>query len=122
MCVCVHVHAPDLSFNNIEVIQGLEKLRNLQDLSLAHNRIRSLDHTLSSLPRLQVLSLGYNLLEGLDLVRGFRDYPALQSLTLRGNPLASEEGYPSFVMAYIPSLVYLDFCMIIDPEVQDGCH
>lgn len=112
----------DLSFNNIEVVQGLEKLHCLRDLSLAHNRIRSLDHTLSTLPRLQVLSLGCNLLEGLDQVRAFREYPALQSLTLRGNPLASETGYPGFVMAYVPSLVYLDFCMVMEPEVRDGCH
>ena len=57
----------DLSFNNIEIIEGLSSLRKLRDLSLAHNRICKLDG-LDGLHRLQVLSLGHNCLEDLEQV------------------------------------------------------
>lgn len=49
----------DLSFNNIEAIEGLDTLINLEDLSLSHNRISKID-SLDPLVNLQVLSLGNN--------------------------------------------------------------
>lgn len=49
----------DLSFNNIEAIEGLDTLVNLEDLSLSHNRISKID-SLDPLVNLQVLSLGNN--------------------------------------------------------------
>lgn len=50
---------PDLSFNNIEAIEGLDTLVNLEDLSLFNNRITKID-SLDALVKLQVLSLGNN--------------------------------------------------------------
>lgn len=50
---------PDLSFNNIEAIEGLDTLVNLEDLSLFNNRISKID-SLDTLVKLQVLSLGNN--------------------------------------------------------------
>lgn len=50
---------PDLSFNNIEAIEGLDTLVNLEDLSLFNNRIAKID-SLDALVKLQVLSLGNN--------------------------------------------------------------
>ena len=50
---------PDLSFNNIEAIEGLDTLVNLEDLSLFNNRISKID-SLDALVKLQVLSLGNN--------------------------------------------------------------
>lgn len=50
---------PDLSFNNIEAIEGLDTLVNLEDLSLFNNRISKID-SLDALAKLQVLSLGNN--------------------------------------------------------------
>lgn len=47
-----------------------------------------------------------------------RQFSKLQTLSLKGNPLATNASYHSFVIAYIPSLVYLDFRMIMDEEVQ----
>lgn len=105
----------DLSFNNIEVIAGLDKLVSLRDLSLAHNRIRQVEH-LDSLRQLQVLSLSSNLLEELGNVEYLRQFKHLQSLALKGNPFASNEHYEHCVIAYIPSLHYLDFRMILDAE------
>ena len=58
---------PDLSFNNIECIKGLQSLEYLQDLSLSHNRIKVIEN-LEGLHRLQVLSIGYNSLESVDNV------------------------------------------------------
>lgn len=52
-------HPPDLSFNNIEAIEGLDTLVNLEDLSLFNNRISKID-SLDALVKLQVLSLGNN--------------------------------------------------------------
>lgn len=49
----------DLSFNNIEAIEGLDTLVNLEDLSLFNNRISKID-SLDALVKLQVLSLGNN--------------------------------------------------------------
>lgn len=49
----------DLSFNNIEAIEGLDTLVNLEDLSLSNNRISKMD-SLDALKKLQVLSLGNN--------------------------------------------------------------
>lgn len=54
----------DLSFNNIEAIEGLDTLVNLEDLSLFNNRITKID-SLDCLVKLQVLSLGNNQLNDL---------------------------------------------------------
>lgn len=60
---------PDLSFNNIEVIKGLDSLVNLEDLSLFNNRISRID-SLDALGKLQVLSLGNNQIDNIMNVSG----------------------------------------------------
>lgn len=57
----------DLSFNNIEVIEGLDKLTKLEDLTLYNNRISILEN-LDNLKDLHVLSIGNNSLENLEQV------------------------------------------------------
>lgn len=57
----------DLSFNNIEKIEGLDKLVNLQDLSLFNNRISVIEN-LDTLLSLQILSIGNNFIPELDSV------------------------------------------------------
>jgi len=57
----------DLSFNNIEVIEGLDKLTQLEDLTLFNNRIQHLDN-MDTLTKLHVLSVGNNDLKELDNV------------------------------------------------------
>lgn len=51
-------------------------------------------------------------------VRYLRHFPRLQSLALAGNPLASQEHYVHYVIAFVPSLVYLDFRMVMEEEVR----
>lgn len=57
----------DLSFNNIDVIEGLDKLPKLQDLTLYNNRISAIEN-MDNLAQLHVLSLGNNDLEKLENV------------------------------------------------------
>lgn len=58
----------DLSFNNIEVIEGLDRLTQLTDLTLFSNRITRIEN-MDTLKELQVVSFGNNLLKSLDNVR-----------------------------------------------------
>ena len=68
VCVCTPcLLSPDLSFNNIEEVTGLEELVSLQDLSLAHNRLTDIGG-LDSLSQLQSLSLASNKIQDLDHV------------------------------------------------------
>lgn len=57
----------DLSFNNIEVIEGLDKLTKLKDLTLYNNRILKIEN-MESLTNLHVFSVGNNSLKQLDNV------------------------------------------------------
>ena len=66
MFVCLK----DLSFNNIEVIEGLETLVKLRDLTLFNNRITRIEN-MDTLTNLHVLSIGNNNIKGLENVREF---------------------------------------------------
>lgn len=56
----------DLSFNNIEVVEGLGQLTKLEDITLYNNRISRLEN-MDTLVNLQVLSVGNNDLNQLEL-------------------------------------------------------
>lgn len=109
----VHLVWLDLSFNNIEVIEGLDTLVKLQDLSLYSNRISKIEH-MDTLQELQIFSIGKNNLTILEDVVYLRRLKSLQTLNLSGNPFCSEEHYTLFVVAHLPSLVYLDFKLVRD--------
>uniref|UniRef100_G3W306 Dynein regulatory complex subunit 3 n=1 Tax=Sarcophilus harrisii TaxID=9305 RepID=G3W306_SARHA len=101
----------NLSFNNIETIEGLDTLVNLEDLSLFSNRIVKMD-AMDSLVKLQVFSIGNNMIDNLLNVIYLRRFTYLRSLNLAGNPICEDEEYKLFVTAYLPDLVYLDFRLI----------
>ncbi|XP_066054352.1 dynein regulatory complex subunit 3 [Chamaea fasciata] len=107
----VHLLWLDLSFNNIEVIEGLETLAKLQDLSLYSNRISKIEH-MGTLQELQIFSIGKNNLTILEDVVCLRRLKNLRTLNLSGNPFCSKEHYRLFVVAHLPSLVYLDFKLV----------
>ncbi len=57
----------DLSFNNIEYVEGLDNLTKLRDLTLYNNRISELEN-MDSLTELHVFSAGNNKLSQLENV------------------------------------------------------
>ena len=106
----------DLSFNNIEVIEGLSSLVKLKDLSLAYNHIKTIEN-MDGLP-LQVLSIGNNLIDRLDELSYLRTFPQLKAVTLAGNPVASDDNYQPFLLAHLPALVYFDYRLVSDEAVS----
>ncbi|NWT17985.1 DRC3 protein, partial [Vireo altiloquus] len=113
----VHLVWLDLSFNNIEVIEGLDTLVKLQDLSLYSNRISKIEH-MDTLQELQIFSIGKNNLTVLEDVVYLRRLKYLRTLNLSGNPFCNQEHYRLFVVAHLPSLVYLDFKLVRDSTVR----
>ncbi|GAA56145.1 leucine-rich repeat-containing protein 48 [Clonorchis sinensis] len=110
----------DLSFNNIQAITGLEKLVNLEDLSLYSNRIQRLEN-LDTLRKLEVLSIGRNKLTDSEDLIYLRKFPALRSLCLHGNPLCDKDGYLLIVNAFLPKLVFLDYKRI-DEKLKEQAY
>ncbi|VDP20879.1 unnamed protein product [Echinostoma caproni] len=84
----------NLSFNNIEKIEGLDKLENIEDLTLYNNRIAQIEN-MENLKKLQLIYL--------------RRFPSLQSVCLRGNPFCEEPDYGYFLHAFLPQLLYVDY-------------
>ncbi|XP_042293758.1 dynein regulatory complex subunit 3 [Sceloporus undulatus] len=109
----VHLVWLDLSFNNIEVIEGLNALVKLQDLSLYNNRISKIEN-LDTLQELQVFSIGNNNINTLENMIYLRKFKNLRTLNLSGNPVCDNELYATFIAAYLPDLVYLDFRLVDD--------
>ena len=111
----------DLSFNAIASLEGLAALTRLTDLSLYNNRITEVSG-LSACTSLQCASLGNNLVEDLlATVLLLRKMPALEVLTLEGNPLCKQgEGgrdmYRPYCFAFCPRLKYLDYQLVTDAE------
>lgn len=95
----------DLSFNNIEKIEGLETLVNLTDLSLHHNQIHTLEG-LDALTKLDVLSIGDNQLETLEgaPVLYLRQFKSLRSINMSGNAMCDDPNYEPYVVAFLPTL------------------
>ncbi|NXC23780.1 DRC3 protein, partial [Campylorhamphus procurvoides] len=113
----VHLVWLDLSFNNIEIIEGLDTLVKLQDLSLYSNRVSKLEN-MDALQELQIFSIGKNNLTNLENVAYLRRLKNLRTLNLSGNPLCDDEQYMLFVVAHLPTLVYLDFKLVRDATVR----
>ncbi|RXN02080.1 Leucine-rich repeat-containing protein 48 [Acipenser ruthenus] len=92
---------PDLLFNSIEVIEGLDGLVKLEDQSL-FNRICETANT-DTLYSLQLIYL--------------RRFKRLHSLNLAGNLIYEDENYKISIAAYRSELVYLDFRLV--DEIQE---
>ncbi len=121
----------DLSFNKIKKLENLAPLTKLKDISLFNNEITILEE-LHNLPSLQCCSLGNNLISSIDSILYFRQCPALEALTLEGNPLCrppegsganARDAYSIFCYAFLPKLKYLDYQLITASErasARDG--
>eukprot|EP00730_Choanoeca_flexa_P015410 TRINITY_DN7071_c0_g2_i1.p1 TRINITY_DN7071_c0_g2~~TRINITY_DN7071_c0_g2_i1.p1 ORF type:complete len:540 (+),score=114.86 TRINITY_DN7071_c0_g2_i1:14-1633(+) len=102
--------ALDLSFNQIEVIEGLDKLVKLKDLTLHENRICKLEG-LDTLTALEVLSIGNNKLASLEEapLLYLRNFANLACLNAAGNPMCTDPRYESYTVAFLPTLKFLDY-------------
>lgn len=122
-----HLEWLDLSFNRIKKIEGIAHLTRLTDLSLYSNDI-SVVEGLDTLTALQYLSLGNNALANINTVLAFRSLPALEALTLEGNPLCkpvegSRDSYSVWAAAFLPRLKYLDARLVTTADkaaARDG--
>eukprot|EP00933_Yihiella_yeosuensis_P067622 TRINITY_DN7255_c3_g1_i1.p1 TRINITY_DN7255_c3_g1~~TRINITY_DN7255_c3_g1_i1.p1 ORF type:complete len:570 (-),score=150.06 TRINITY_DN7255_c3_g1_i1:148-1806(-) len=101
----------DLSFNNIREIEGLEELHNLLDLSLYHNQIEEIKG-LDGCPNLNILSLGNNQIKDLKQIDYLRKFHNLRCVCLDGNKVCNHDSYNQHVLAYLPTLKYLDYQLI----------
>mmetsp|Transcript_89625 Transcript_89625/g.254056 ORF Transcript_89625/g.254056 Transcript_89625/m.254056 type:complete len:561 (-) Transcript_89625:210-1892(-) len=112
----------DLSFNNIREIEGMERLCNLTDLSLYHNQIEEIKG-LDGCPQLNILSLGHNNIKDLKQIDNLRKFQNLRCVCLDGNKVCQNDSYNQHVLAYLPTLKYLDY-MLIDrkaiTQAQEG--
>ncbi|KAG3026217.1 hypothetical protein PC128_g1700 [Phytophthora cactorum] len=119
----------DISFNAIASIQGIERLKFVQELHLAFNRLDDVS-VLEFCPRLVRVNLSGNrlmntkgletleYLENLDISDNLIEFPEalralslnqnLTHLTIRGNPLSQKPGYHVPMLDMIPSLIILD--------------
>merc|ERR1712185_189991 len=67
---------------------------------------------MDTLNKLQVLSLGNNLMASLDALMYLRPKKALQAVTFVGNPFCQEVEYRAYVLAHLKYLKYLDYRLV----------
>lgn len=49
-----------------------------------------------------------------------RQFGKLKSLNLSGNPLCHDQKFLQFICAYLPNLVYYEYCMIQDDQRREA--
>jgi hypothetical protein len=105
----------DLSFNQIEVIEGLDKLTKLTDLALYSNNIKTLSG-LDHLANLNVLSVGRNQIEEHETAIRYLSHLSnkLEVLKMADNkfPAHAKDDYEMFAIAFLKNLKYLDYELI----------
>lgn len=101
------------------MIEGLEHLTKLEDVTLFNNRISRIEN-MDSLTALHVFSIGNNDIRELDNIIYLRRFKNLQTLNLSGNPICSLEEYKQYLMAHIPKLEFLDYRLTDPTAVSIG--
>nr|CAD7437499.1 unnamed protein product [Timema bartmani] len=117
----VNLRELDLSFNNIEKIENLEELVKLEILLLFENRISVIEN-INTLTELMIFSIGNNRIDSWDNVIYLRQFSALRSLNMAGNPCAEKLNFRSYVCAFLPNLTYYEYKMITLTERNDACQ
>uniref|UniRef100_H3HC05 U2A'/phosphoprotein 32 family A C-terminal domain-containing protein n=1 Tax=Phytophthora ramorum TaxID=164328 RepID=H3HC05_PHYRM len=119
----------DMSFNVIASIHGIERLKFVQELHLAFNRLNDVSALefcprlvrvnlsgnrlmytkgLETLEYLETLDISDNLIESPEALRPLSLNQNLTHITIRGNPLSQKPGFHVPMLDMIPSLLMLD--------------
>lgn len=87
---------------------GLSKLVSMKELRLNHTGMNSVPHGLVSMRRLRILELGSNTIETFEDIKVLSSLKSIWQLNLKGNPLASVDGYSDRIRAILPQIDVLD--------------
>lgn len=128
----------DISFNQIEVIEGLETLVNITDLCLTHNKISKIEN-LDTLVNLEIFSIANNdistteqVITGCCLANFFhwhahvlqlqtlRKFEKLRVVNFQNNPVERDPEYQPVLLAFLKHLKYLDFRLVDEAKVPRG--
>lgn len=116
----------DLSFNCITQVENLGMLANLTDLILFNNKIETINfNNLKGLKKLNILSISNNRLSDLmELLRALKPIKTLEVLTIKGNPLTTDNEAKNYIIANLTQLKYLDYVFIDEQmrNVPDECR
>lgn len=109
--------------NNLRAMPNLYTLgRHLRMLDLSRNGIENLPYSESvwaHFSALQVLFLHDNNIKQPRTILCLFACPALQHITLKGNPIAQENRYRQLILARIPQLLAIDEFVIADAEQHE---
>ncbi|PGH19546.1 U2 small nuclear ribonucleoprotein A' [Polytolypa hystricis UAMH7299] len=109
--------AIDFTDNNISSISNFPFIPRLRSLLLARNRVSHIHPNLAtSLPNLTTLVLTQNNVSELADLEPLRDLGRLTHLSLVENPVARKENYRLWVIWLLPTVRFLDFQKVKDPE------
>ena len=107
-----------LSFNEIEVIEGLQECRLLKRLDLNHNFIRKIEG-LQFKSILLSLNLTNNWIQDISQIEHLKTYClGLKELSLKCNPIAARKSYRSSVYCKLPQLLKLDGIVISEKDKE----
>ncbi|XP_011503446.1 PREDICTED: leucine-rich repeat-containing protein 48-like [Ceratosolen solmsi marchali] len=105
----------DLSFNRIKIIENLESLTNIHILTLYDNKIEVIEG-IEHMQNLTIFSIGKNNIKDFDHILFLRYLKNLRSLQMEGNPCTQQNGYTSYLIGFIPQLIYFGYKMITKEE------
>jgi Leucine-rich repeat (LRR) protein len=104
----VNLEDLDLSFNCIKRIENLENLRRLKALNLHRNLITTIENLDAQL-RLEVLIVSSCGLKSIENLKYLRRFVRLRGVCFDGNPMTEDLNYRSFLLAFVPQLISLDY-------------
>jgi len=107
----------DLSFNQIEKIEGLEPLVKITDLCLTHNKVSKIEG-ITTLVELEIFSMANNEIVSTDELTQLREFPKLRVVNFQNNPVTNDAEYQPVLLAFLKYLKYLDFRLVDEQKVR----